>query len=72
MHTHGEVQNETVRECIVMNSDYDKSAKVIEFSRIEKYVVKKVYCAKCEEWQETDSRYFITDIFCPNCCTNWE
>ncbi|MBL3731827.1 hypothetical protein JIN86_19845 [Lysinibacillus sp. HST-98] len=41
MHTHGEVQNETVRECIVMNSDYDKSAKVIEFSRIENYVVKK-------------------------------
>ncbi|NOG28990.1 hypothetical protein [Lysinibacillus fusiformis] len=41
MHTHGEVQNEVVHEHIVMNSDYDKSGKVIEFSRLEKYVVKK-------------------------------
>lgn len=72
MHTHGEVQNEVVHEHIVMNSDYDKSGKVIEFSRLEKYVVKKVYCGKCEEWMETDSRDIITDYLCPNCCTNWK
>jgi len=55
-----------------MNPDYDKSGKVIEFSRLEKYVVKKVYCGKCEEWMETDSRDIITDYLCPNCCTNWK
>lgn len=70
--THGEVRNVYEREYLVVNKMLDKTAKVIELSRLETYIVKEVYCAKCEAWQETDSRYFITDILCPICCTNWE
>lgn len=82
MPIHGEVRKTYEREHVVMNKKLngkkakkkkpDNREKVVELSRLETYLVKEVYCAKCEEWQEADSRYFITDIFCPTCCTNWE
>lgn len=72
MAMHGEVRNTYKREHLMMNETPDKTAKVIELTRLETYIVKEVYCARCEEWQEIDSRSFITNILCPNCCTNWE
>ena len=69
---HGEVRNTYKRNYFVMNETPDKTLKVIELSRLETYIVKEVYCSKCESWQETDSRYFITDIVCPTCATRWE
>lgn len=72
MERNGEVRNVDEREYLVLNKTLNKTSKVVELSRLEKYIVKEVYCAKCEEWQEADSRYFITDICCPTCCTYWE
>jgi len=68
---HGEVRNTYEREYLVKNETTDKTAKVIELSRLETYIVKEVYCGRCEKWQVTDSRDIITDVLCPNCCTNW-
>lgn len=72
MATHGEIRNTYEREYIVLNKEPEKKAKVVELYRGETYLVKEVYCAKCENWQETDGRYFITDICCPTCCTDWK
>ncbi|OCS87160.1 hypothetical protein [Caryophanon tenue] len=81
MPKHGEVRKIYEQQQLVMNkqliderSKSNKSIKnetVIELSRLETYIIKEVYCAKCEAWQETDSRYAITDIVCPNCCVRW-
>lgn len=81
MPIHGEVRSIREHKQLVMNQKYmDKKARnnksiknetVIELSRLETYLIKEVYCAKCEAWQETDSRYVITDIMCPNCCVSW-
>ncbi len=68
---HGEIRKTYEREYFVKNKEIDKKAKVVELSKRETYIVKQVYCGKCEDWRETDSRYFITDIFCPECCTDW-
>lgn len=72
MATHGEIRNTYERKYFVKNETPVKSGDVIEISRLETFIVKEVYCAKCEEWRETDSRYFITDIICPECATHWE
>ena len=72
MAIHGEVRNTYEREYIVLNKEPEKKGKVVELYRVETYLVKEVYCAQCESWQEADDRYFITDIFCPTCCTDWE
>ncbi|MFJ7890005.1 hypothetical protein ACIQYL_18260 [Lysinibacillus xylanilyticus] len=72
MKMHGEVRNAYELEYLVKNETPDKTAKVIELSRLETYIMKEVYCARCEEWKEIDSRDFITGIVCPDCCTNWE
>ena len=66
------VMNEKPKNKKSMNNKLNNKEKVIELSRLETYIVKEIYCVKCEEWQEADSRYFITDIFCPNCCTDWK
>lgn len=81
MPKHGEVRKIYEQQQLVMNkqliderSKKNKSIKnetVIELSRLETYIIKEVYCAKCEAWQEMDSRYAITDIVCPNCCVRW-
>jgi len=72
MAMHGEVRNTYKREHLVMNETPDKTSKVMELSRLETYIVKEVYCGKCEDWMETDSRDIVTDYLCPNCCTNWK
>ncbi|EKU42051.1 hypothetical protein C518_3005 [Lysinibacillus fusiformis ZB2] len=72
MATHGEIRNTYEREYFVKNETPEKTGKVIVLSRLETYIVKEIYCAKCESWQETDSRYFITDIMCPECAAHWE
>lgn len=46
---HGEVRNAYELEYLVKNETPDKTAKVIELSRLETYIMKEVYCARCEE-----------------------
>lgn len=72
LNRHGEIRNTYEREFFIKNESPIKLGNVIELSRKETYIVKEIYCGKCESWQETDSRYFITDLVCPECCTYWE
>ncbi len=72
MNSHGEVSKTYECTHVVKNKTFDKKEKVVELSKLETYIVKEVYCAKCESWRETDSRYFITDIMCPECAAHWE
>lgn len=54
-----------------MNQVIDKKAKVVELSTTETYTVKEVYCAKCRDWQEVDSRNAFIAVICPNCAVYW-
>lgn len=71
MSKHGEERNIREYQQLVMNQIIDKKAKVVELSTTETYTVTEVYCAKCESWQEVDSRNSFTAVICPNCSVYW-
>lgn len=50
MAKHGEVRNICEYQQLVMNKVIDKKTKMVELSTTETYIVKEVYCAKCEDW----------------------
>ncbi|MGF0471635.1 hypothetical protein ACQQ6W_18780 [Lysinibacillus fusiformis] len=47
MSKHGEVRKTYECTYVMKNEAFDKKAKVIELSKLEAYIVKEMYCAKC-------------------------
>lgn len=72
MAKHGDIRNEVTKSEITRTSDYVKKDNVIQISALSEWTVKEVYCAKCEEWQLIDLRFFVGSIMCPTCCIPWK